>query len=513
MRKIIFALLILIGLSFQACSNQQASFNPEKKTIISGKIINYDNSKDPEIIKLIRRDFFQHNETFPAKLDSDGTFKVKLAIAYTQEFQLEYGGKIQLFCLPGDSLYLEIDRKLSYLKSTVNKYTKFMDNEFGNANMEYNKFLQEKSHLNKTDNDAIKNMQPANYKNYIKKREKSNLKLLEKFCSKNSPNQFFKKWAMDNILYESMDDLFRYCWLHPRYNKMRRDSFLVSEEYYSFLKNYDMNDNEVFSWNHSNFLNEIMKYTINNPKDSAKQLLDKNQIERSLTFKNMIKMHSRGLTRKILYAKYYSLILDTKDVNSFESIYDSTLISDPYLLNYIKAYYTETKENMSYEKIKEPELSTEEINNYLSNKENTGEVKFSTIKSVVAPEIIDSIASKHKGKVILIDFWAPWCSPCVKELPFTQTIQEYFKDENIDFVFVAYKCPTKDWKNAIANKKLKGEHILLTEDQFFILSSSLGFAGTPHYTLLDKNGKIALKTATRPENKEKLISEIEELLN
>jgi hypothetical protein len=59
---------------------------------------------------------------------------------------------------------------------------------------------------------------------------------------------------------------------------------------------------------------------------------------------------------------------------------------------------------------------------------------------------------------------------------------------------------------------MTGEHILLTDDQFKFLATKLGFSGIPHYTLVDKSGKIVMKDATRPSAKEELIGKIENLL-
>lgn len=303
MRKTLTVFISSLVLLFQACSNQPTSFNPKKRTIISGKIINFNNTKDLNTITLSGRDLFhifKFNKA-ESKIDANGIFNIELPIAYTQEFMLTYGGRIMFFCRPGDSLYLEIDRKLSYIKSPVTSYIQFMNNELGKANMEYNKYLREqpKSRYSfKKNKDAVKNLEPDEYKDYIQQYEHYKLKFLEDFNTKYKTSRLFRKWAMDKILYSSMDDLFQYCWLHPEYNKMKRDSFDVSDEYLTFLADYNINDCEVISWEHASFLNEYCKYSLGNPKDSAQTLYDKKPLERYATINNMIKMNSNGLTQK-----------------------------------------------------------------------------------------------------------------------------------------------------------------------------------------------------------------------
>lgn len=37
----------------------------------------------------------------------------------------------------------------------------------------------------------------------------------------------------------------------------------------------------------------------------------------------------------------------------------------------------------------------------------------------------------YRGKVVLIDFWATWCPPCLKELPHIQTIHEKYREQGL----------------------------------------------------------------------------------
>lgn len=45
--------------------------------------------------------------------------------------------------------------------------------------------------------------------------------------------------------------------------------------------------------------------------------------------------------------------------------------------------------------------------------------------------------SDYQGKYVLVNFWADWCSPCVKEFPAMQTMYDTLKAENIDFEIIA----------------------------------------------------------------------------
>jgi thiol-disulfide isomerase/thioredoxin len=50
---------------------------------------------------------------------------------------------------------------------------------------------------------------------------------------------------------------------------------------------------------------------------------------------------------------------------------------------------------------------------------------------------------RSKGKVIFLNFWATWCSPCVAEMPSIQRLYDEIKSEDIDFICVSDEERTK----------------------------------------------------------------------
>ena len=61
--------------------------------------------------------------------------------------------------------------------------------------------------------------------------------------------------------------------------------------------------------------------------------------------------------------------------------------------------------------------------------------------------------SKYKGKYILVDFWASWCIPCVKEMPNIQYIQKEFSKELV-VCAISMDKDHRTWKKAIKDFEL-----------------------------------------------------------
>jgi thiol-disulfide isomerase/thioredoxin len=49
-----------------------------------------------------------------------------------------------------------------------------------------------------------------------------------------------------------------------------------------------------------------------------------------------------------------------------------------------------------------------------------------------------------KGKVVVVDFWATWCTPCIKEIPEYVKLREKFKGQNVEFVGVTFDSGTPE---------------------------------------------------------------------
>ncbi len=103
-------------------------------------------------------------------------------------------------------------------------------------------------------------------------------------------------------------------------------------------------------------------------------------------------------------------------------------------------------------------------------------------------EVLKEIAKKHKGKVIYIDIWGTWCSPCLSAITELEPEKKNYSD-NVTFVYLADETsPENIWEEK--TKSIEGDHIRLSQIQMQEIMSRFAFSGYPSYIVIGKDGTI-----------------------
>jgi len=100
-----------------------------------------------------------------------------------------------------------------------------------------------------------------------------------------------------------------------------------------------------------------------------------------------------------------------------------------------------------------------------------------------------------KGKVVVVDFWATWCGPCVAEMPNMKKLYAEYKDKGVEFIGVSLDQP-KEAGGLDALKKFVAEHEI-TWPQYYQgkgwesdFSRSWGINSIPAVFVVDADGKL-----------------------
>ncbi len=108
-----------------------------------------------------------------------------------------------------------------------------------------------------------------------------------------------------------------------------------------------------------------------------------------------------------------------------------------------------------------------------------------------------------QGKILVLNFWAPWCPPCRAEIPDFIALQEEYRAR--DVVFVGLALDQKDKVQAFSDEMAINYPILLGENDAAELGKLVGnrLGGLPFTAIFAKNGDI-VSTVTGELKREQL---------
>ena len=115
--------------------------------------------------------------------------------------------------------------------------------------------------------------------------------------------------------------------------------------------------------------------------------------------------------------------------------------------------------------------------------------------------------SSFKGKYVLVDFWASWCSPCRQENPNVVAAYNKYKNKNFAILGVSLDDDKAAWIKAISDDHLTWNHMSDLKQWESSAVSAYHFDGIPFNVLIDPQGKI-IASSLRGEALEQKLSEV-----
>ncbi len=98
-------------------------------------------------------------------------------------------------------------------------------------------------------------------------------------------------------------------------------------------------------------------------------------------------------------------------------------------------------------------------------------------------------SDKLKGKVVLIDFWGSWCTPCILAMPDIQKLQDHYKN-NSNVIIIGISAAERDKEASVKLFNKKGYNYILIPNGDSITKSIYKVKDYPSLYILDKQGKI-----------------------
>ncbi|QEH32595.1 Thiol-disulfide oxidoreductase ResA [Aquisphaera giovannonii] len=96
--------------------------------------------------------------------------------------------------------------------------------------------------------------------------------------------------------------------------------------------------------------------------------------------------------------------------------------------------------------------------------------------------------AQHRGSVLVLDFWATWCGPCIQAMPQVEKVADEFKDRGVKLVAVNLQEEPKQIKALLERQKL---HPAVALDRDGAVAEKYAANAIPQTVIIDREGKVA----------------------
>lgn len=241
----------------------------------------------------------------------------------------------------------------------------------------------------------------------------------------------------------------------------------VSENYYQFINRIDLDDISLLALqDYSIFIN---RFEFSSLLPFIKYQSEENYDELLFNdFKKIYKTDKVPFSFKVASLRRISSII--KSLNNKDMILE--------------------KVDLFQNGITEP-LFEKELNELLQNKLN--KLHGYDLPNTLAAEAFQKIIDNHKGKILVVDFWAQWCGPCRIGIESTVDERTALSDHpDLEFIFITDEegTPDKEFFDKYNKENLMANSYRVSAADYRAFRELFKFNGIPRYILVNDQGKI-----------------------
>ena len=108
--------------------------------------------------------------------------------------------------------------------------------------------------------------------------------------------------------------------------------------------------------------------------------------------------------------------------------------------------------------------------------------------------------SDFSGKVIYVNFWTTYCSPCIASIPEKNLLVEEFSDQSFELLNICLYSKPELWSSIIEEHDFAGTHLICKGNWSSRLQDQYLIHSFPQYALIDSEGKIISNKCNKPED-------------
>lgn len=453
-------LLLIFGLSllFFSCSQDQP-------TTISGRLTNIQDTTISIIISadpITRLQPSGYKDVFT--INRDGTFSIPIKMEYPSTVTLiseNFNFHAGVILTQGGEISLSAD--CDNVKETL---------EFHGINSGLNTFnLKLQFFYTGAYNEIRQHIDSYSlFKNGLDSLQSISLMMLEDFSITENLSKKEMLWLKSLINYRKFSSLSYRAYdlnAHP------------DDSTFQFFQTLNLNDQESIQVSYS-YNEAIMLYILH--EVNAKGIVHSSSNDNTEYFKSFYQTIDEKLTGKV------------KDV--ILTIFISELLknNDGFAAEYYERYLVDCKSPKIVMKTSDLYVDYLEVMNQTLS-EN---VNFISTDQQRPMEVL----SQFENKVVYLDFWASWCSPCLKGIPYTKELAEHYKNANLVVLYIGNSDQKANLINAIKKHNIEGNHFILNEEETEIWRKEFEISGIPTYVMINKSGKVHDKNAPDPKTEE-----------
>lgn len=110
--------------------------------------------------------------------------------------------------------------------------------------------------------------------------------------------------------------------------------------------------------------------------------------------------------------------------------------------------------------------------------------------TLMTPDSTELSLSSLRGHYVLLDFWASWCGPCLREVPNVKAIYEKYHDKGFEIFGVSLDETAGPWKAAIKKNDMNWHHVSSLKGWECPVAKQYNVTGIPRMYIIDPEGKI-----------------------